>query len=289
MTLIRYLLCCAVLLAEPFVLDAGTLDVQGHRGCRGLMPENTLPAFEMAIALGVTTLELDLQVTRDGVLVVYHDPKISAARCRRDGGAKLPGPAFRDVTWDELADVDCGSRPDSEHPEQRVSPGARIPRLEQVLDLAARAPYPVQVSIEIKLQDKHTALTVGEIARLLAAALAERDLTERAIVQSFDPRALFAMREVAPEIRRSILVRKRAQYLRFIDDGTADILSPKYVNLTEADVEQLRRRKVPVIPWTVNDPADIRRMIRWGVDGIISDHPDRVIAACEELAPACER
>jgi glycerophosphoryl diester phosphodiesterase len=289
MMLIRYLLGCAVLLAGPSALDAGTLDVQGHRGCRGLMPENTLPAFEKAIALGVTTLELDLQATRDGVLVVYHDPKISVERCRRDSGAKIPGPAFRDLTWDELADVDCGSSPDAEHPEQRASPGARIPRLEQVLDLAARAAYPVQVSIEIKLEDKHMALTVDEIARRLAAALAERDLTERAIVQSFDSRALVAMRAVAPGIRRSILVRKRAQYLRFIDDGTADILSPKYVNLTESDVEQLRRRKVPVIPWTVNDPADIRRMIRWGVDGIISDRPDRVIAACEELAPACER
>ncbi len=122
------------------------LDVQGHRGCRGLRPENTLPAFEKALELGVTTLEMDIQTTSDRVLVVSHDQHFDAKRCISDAGDSVPRETFKDLRFEQLAQIDCGSRPSSRFPEQKPVPGAGIPRLEQVFDLARAATRTIRFS-----------------------------------------------------------------------------------------------------------------------------------------------
>jgi glycerophosphoryl diester phosphodiesterase len=260
-------------------------DVQGHRGCRGLFPENTMPAFRAALELGVTTLELDLQTTRDRVLVVHHDQKLNPSRCVRDDGSPIPSTAIMELDYSDLADIDCGRRPDRKFPEMQTVTEARIPRLEEVLTLARDAAYPVRLSIEIKLQRQAHAIPLDEFAELFVKTVREFGLEERTIVQSFRPEALRAVGELAPEIDRAILVRQSSAYDRAIADSGATILSPRFDGLQQADVERFRERGIAVIPWTVNKPNSIRRMIDWGVDGMISDYPDRVLEILSERDP----
>lgn len=241
------------------------------------MPENSIAAFKKAIALGVTTLELDIQATKDRFLVVHHDSRLNAKLCVYDDGREVPEKLIKDLRYEDLGKIDCGrSRNPRFHSQQRV-PGSRIPSLEEVLALARDAHYPVRVSIEIKLHKQKDGMTVHEIAEHLVGLVTRYDLKGRAIVQSFHPPALLALRDLDPVIPRAILVRKRWRYERLVRESGATILSPRYDRLREQDVKRFHKKNVAVIPWTVNKPADICRFVRWGVDGIISDYPDRVI------------
>ena len=273
-----------ILLSALLVTVGGSpgLDVQGHRGARGLRPENTLPAFEKALELGVTTLEMDIQTTSDRVLVVFHDQHLDAKRCVSDTGHGVPREPFKDLRFEQLAQIDCGSQPSSKFPEQKPVPGAGVPRLEQVFDLARDADYPVQLSIEIKMQKRKHGIPIDEVARLLVDLVRRYGFETRTIVQSSDPEALNAVKELAPELRRSVLVKRRGSYDRLLRETGSPILSPRYDRLKRKDVTRLQARGVQIIPWTVNEPDDIRRMIAWGVDGNISDYPDRVLAALNE-------
>ena len=273
-----------ILLSALLVTVGGSpgLDVQGHRGARGLRPENTLPAFEKALELGVTTLEMDIQTTSDRVLVVFHDQHLDAKRCVSDTGHGVPREPFNELRFEQLAQIDCGSQPSSKFPEQKPVPGAGVPRLEQVFDLARDADYPVQLSIEIKMQKRKHGIPIDEVARLLVDLVRRYGFETRTIVQSSDPEALNAVKELAPELRRSVLVTRRGSYDRLLRETGSPILSPRYDRLKRKDVTRLQARGVQIIPWTVNEPDDIRRMIAWGVDGIISDYPDRVLAALNE-------
>lgn len=252
-------------------------EVQGHRGCRGLRPENTLPAFEHAIALGVDTLELDLALTRDDVLAVVHDPEVNLELCRIDPARPLPSLRFRDLTYAEIATLDCGSRRNPRFPAQLPVPGARIPRLEQVLALLERHPR-LHLNAELKTFPERRALTrsPAEFARVLVRLVRERGLASRVVVQSFDPEALRAVARLAPELTLAALVERAGDLEPMLATG-ARILSPRHTLLGEGDVARFQRRGLRVIPWTVNEPAAMRRLCGWGVDGIISDRPDLLL------------
>ncbi|MFQ5937210.1 MAG: glycerophosphodiester phosphodiesterase family protein, partial [Acidiferrobacterales bacterium] len=146
------------------------------------MPENSMPAFQKALSLGVPTLELDLQVTKDRVLVVYHDPRLNPTLCVYDDGRKVRKELMERLTFDGLADIDCGRRRNSRFPEQQTVPGTRIPRLETVLKLARDAGYPVRLSIEIKWQRRGDGLTLERFAQRLVALINEYGLESRTIV-----------------------------------------------------------------------------------------------------------
>lgn len=242
-----------------------------------MMPENTIPAFEKALTLAVTTLEMDIQMTKDGVLVVYHDPRLNAKLCAYDDGRRVPKTRIEDLLYKELAGIDCGSRRNARFPEQRPVAGARIPRLEQVLALARAASYPVRVSIEIKWDKRKSDIAVREIAKQLVMLVRRYGLANRSIVQSFQAPALVAVARLEPSIQRAILVRDPENYERAVRAGNATILSPRYDRLRVQDVKRFTALNVAVIPWTVNKPAAICRLLAWGVDGMISDYPDRVI------------
>ena len=243
-----------------------------------------MAAFRAAVELRVTTLELDVQVTRDGVLVVHHDPRLNRSHCVRDDGRPVENLRLSRLDFAALADIDCGGRANPKFPEQRTAPGERIPRLDQVLELAGQADYPVRLSIEIKMQDSGSGRTADELAALIVEAVRAPGLEERSIIQSFQPEALRAVAELAPELDRAILVRDPGTYDRAVEQSRATILSPRHDGLTVAAVERFHQRGIAVIPWTVNKPKAIRRMISWGVDGIISDYPDRVLRILEELS-----
>ena len=264
----------AVCTAQP----GSQLDVQGHRGARGLMPENSLPAFKEALRLRVPTLELDVQVTQDRELVVHHDPRLNAKLCVQDDGRRLASVTIEMLRYEELADVDCGRAIDPRFPGQQTIPGTRIPRLEEVLALVREADYPARLSIEMKWPKRKDGLTVEEFARRLMALVQRYALQDRTIVQSFHAPALRAVKEIDASVERAILVRQSADYARAVEESGATILSPRYEGLRKTDVERFQRTRIRVIPWTVNKISDMCRLIGWGVSGFITDYPDRALA-----------
>ncbi len=296
----------------PAVGLAPSFDLQGHRGARGLFPENSLPGFEAALALGITTLEMDLGMTRDGVLVVHHDRRLNAERTRDAEGRWLaePTPAVNALTLAELQAYDVGRvEPDSElarrFPEQQALDGVRVPTLEAVLQFAeARSGGRIRYNLETKIsplapQESPDARTFAEA---LVALLRRFDLGGRAAVQSFDWRTLRLVRQAMPEVPTVYLSAEQPwlDNLQRGSDGISPWLdgldlagealsvpqavaarggkvwSPYFRDLRPAELREAQRLGLKVVVWTVNDPDDMASLIDLGVDGIITDYPDRL-------------
>ena len=236
-----------------------------------------MPAFKKALSLHVPTLEFDLQLTQDHVFVVYHDAKLDPKRCVYDDGHKVEKQAIDQLRYDALAHIDCGRVVDSRFPKQQTVAGTRIPRLQDVLALAGSADYPVGLSVEIKWNKRRDGLTESSYARRLLMLLKKYGLTQRTIVQSFHAPALLAVGRMDATVRRAILVRRPEDYNLAVQQSRATILSPRYDGLRRDDVARFQRMGIAVIPWTVNEPADLCRLIAWGVDGLITDYPDRAM------------
>ncbi|MCC7484073.1 MAG: glycerophosphodiester phosphodiesterase [Burkholderiales bacterium] len=291
--------------------NAGALDIQGHRGARGLRPENTLPAFAHALSLGVTTLELDAGITRDGVVVVSHDPALNPDLTRGPDGRWLErtGPAIRSLAFDALAGYDVGRiRPGSAYakrfPEQRAVDGTRIPRLADLFAMARRAGNTaVRFNIETKLSPLAPDQTANpeEFSLALIRAVREAEMASRTAIQSFDWRTLAIVQREAPEIPTVCLTARqdfmdnvqsaaraspwnaglhvrdfRNSIPRMVKAAGGAVWSPYYREITAQSVKEAQALGLKVIVWTVNEPGDMRRMIALGVDGIISDYPDRL-------------
>ncbi len=263
-------------------------DLQGHRGARGLRPENSIPAFEHALELGVTTLEMDVVVSADGQVVLSHDPWFNSDICTTPEGQPVPHDSDREYrlrgfTYAEIARYDCGSRGNPRFPEQQRMKVSK-PLLDSVLKMAEAYPRPaghaIRYNIEIKSSPARDSVFTPlppAYARALYDVLARHNVLARTTVQSFDPRALEAMREIDPTVTLAFLVENEDGLAANLDrlTFTPDIYSPNYGLLDAAVVEAAHRRGMQVIPWTVNTPEDMRRMIGLGVDGLITDYPDR--------------
>jgi glycerophosphoryl diester phosphodiesterase len=290
-------------------------ELQGHRGTRGLAPENTLPAFAKALGLGVDTLELDVGMTRDGVLVVNHNRVLKAELTRRDGAwLAADGPSLWSLAEADLAAYDVGridpaSKYAKRYPEQAGADDVAIPTLQQVFDLARAAGNDaVCFNVEIKTSPRASDETAAPavIADALVAAIRENDLAPRTTVQSFDWRSLQQVQAAAPEIA-TVYLSAQQRWLNNIEVGHPDtspwtagfdvdeyggghagavprtvhaaggkVWSPYHKDVDAADLATAHELGLRVIVWTVNDPADMARLIDMGVDGIISDYPDRV-------------
>ena len=255
------------------------MDLQGHRGARGLLPENTLPAFQRALELGVDTLELDCGVTKDGVVVAHHDRRLNPDVARGPDGNWIasPGPTIRSLTFAELQRYDVGRlRPGSDYarrfPHQTPVDGTRIPRLEEVLQFKTR------FNIETKISPDAPEETVGpeEFARLLIQEI--RKAKAKATIQSFDFRTLKIVEREAPEIETIYLTNGAHSDPEKVHAAGAKVWSPNFQDLTQAKLEAARALKMKVVVWTVNERADILSMLDMRVDGIITDYPDRVLA-----------
>jgi len=268
---------------------AQAFDLQGHRGARGLAPENTLPAFAAALSLGVTTLELDVGVTRDGVVVVHHDRTLNPDIARGPDGAWIaaPGPAIHALAFDELQRYDVGRlRPGSAYaapfPAQRPADGTRVPRLADVFALARKAGnVEVRFNIETKISPQAPGETLPPeaFARALVAEIRRADLAARASIQSFDWRTLAVVQAEAPDITTVYLTgAKFPDGPRRVSEAGGRTWSPNFTVLSAATLQAARGLGLKVVPWTVNEPADIAAMLDLGVDGIISDRPDLVRA-----------
>ena len=277
--------------------QARAFDLQGHRGARGLFPENTLEGFAATAALGVPTLELDVGMTKDDVVVVCHDPALNPDVVRDAAGAWLPrrGQLLRELTLAELRRYDVGRlRPGSAYgatfPDQAPHDGARIPTLAEVMQAFPR----LRLNIELKTFPLQPDLTVdGErLADAVVAVADECGATERIIVQSFDWRGPRQVRRVRPDIAVAWLTRKETVVAargwwsgsdptehgdsvpRAVAAEGGPTWGPDFADLNEADLAEAHGLGLRVVPWTVNRPADMRRLIRWGIDGLITDRPD---------------
>jgi glycerophosphoryl diester phosphodiesterase len=302
----------------------GSFDLQGHRGARGLRPENTLAAFAEALSLGVTTLELDCAVTKDGVVVVSHDPRLNPEITRDDNGRWLEaaGPPILTLTCEQLARYDVGRlKPGTpyaqRYPEQQPADGQRIPRLADVFALARRAGNgEVRFNVETKVFPPRPEVTLPPeaFAEAVVKVVREAGMEKRTTVQSFDWRTLKVVREIAPEVATVALTSQRpgddtvqvgrpgpspwlagqdvddfgGSVPKLVKASGAAIWSPNALDLEARAVEEAHGLGLPVIPWTINETRDMEAVLALGVDGIISDRPDRlraVLAARGQTLP----
>ena len=279
----------------------------GHRGARGLFPENTLEGFAATLALRVDTLELDVTLTVDGVVVVTHDPALNPNLTRDANGAWLerPTPLLRSLRAADLSAYDVGRlRPGSAYsalyPHQSPRDGARIPTLEAVLRLDRSA----QFVIELKTFPGTPGRTASgpELADAVLATADAANATPRITVEGFDWRGPRHLRRVRPDVRLAWLTRAEtvrdaatwwdgpvpADFENSVPRAVAaeggPVWAPDHNDLTDAVVDEAHALGLQVIPWTVNDPADMRRLIRWGVDGLVTDRPDWALAVVAEAS-----
>jgi len=315
MTMRALLLAAALML--PMSVQA--FDLQGHRGTRGLMPENTLPAFARALSLGVTTLEFDAGVTKDGIVVVAHDRAINPDIARGPDGNWIEGhgPNIVDLTFAELQRYDIGRlKPGTRYaqgfPDQTPVDGTRYSRVADVFALAAKAGNAdVRFNIETKLAPNAPAETLAPepFARALIAEIGKAGTARRTTIQSFDWRTLQVVQKEAPEISTVYLTIARgggdnvqvgkpgaSPWLAGFDvddhGGSVPatvhaaggrIWSPFFQDLDEASFRKAKELGLTVVPWTVNDEPSMKRLIEMGVDGLISDYPDRLRKVLAEL------
>lgn len=265
-----------VALAMPLFMEAAPkILVHGHRGARAVLPENTLPAFEYAIAAGADVLELDMAVSRDNVLVVSHDLRMNRKICQGPEGET----AIRQLTLAQIKEWDCGALKNGEFPRQQTKAGTRMPTIDEVFALAPKGAF--EFNIETKIDPKRPELTPepAAYARLVVDAIRRHKLEKRVIVQSFDFRTLIEIRKLAPEIRLSALYAGLPKSLVKISEeaGGAPIVSPHHLLTSKGKVEEAHARGLQVIPWTANTPGQWDKLMEQGVDAIITDDPAGLI------------
>jgi glycerophosphoryl diester phosphodiesterase len=252
-----------------------TIQVHGHRGARAMRPENTLPAFEYAIAQGVDALELDMAVTRDNVIVVSHDPILEPPVCT----GPAPKAVIRELTLAQVREWDCGAKQNPAFPKQQPVPGTRMPTLEEVFALAPKGKFLFNIETKIFPQKPELTPSPEEFARMVLTAVRKHHLEARVVLQSFDFRTLIAMKELAPEIKLSALYEGPPKDFAAIGkEAVAGIVSPIARLVTPEQVKSAHAAGMEVLPWTVNTPAEWERLANAGVDGIISDDPAALIA-----------
>jgi len=285
------------------------IDLQGHRGARGLLPENTLPAFERAMALGVTTLELDVVSTGDGVLVISHDPALNPDLTRDSQGRYLqsPGPDILSLSWAQLQTYDVGqiqpgSRYAGNFPEQKSVEGTRIPRLLDLFEMVkAMGNSKVQFAIETKLTPTRPEQTPDpeSFVRQLLKVINDNNMQARVQIQSFDWRTLQAVQRLAPSLPTVYLTAQLSsldnimarssqvspwtagfQYKahgsipRMIQAAGGSHWSSFWRELDAAKVKEAHALGLKVLAWTVTERKAMNDLLDMGVDGLITDRPD---------------
>ncbi|MGO9804322.1 MAG: glycerophosphodiester phosphodiesterase [Steroidobacteraceae bacterium] len=293
------------------------LELQGHRGARGLWPENTLAGFAGALTLGVSALELDCGVTRDGVVVVSHDPELNADLTRDARGEFLSatGPAIVGLTFAQLQSYDVGRlKPGSAYaarfPAQQPVDGERIPRLRDVLTLARnRGRGQVRVAIEVKTFPERPQITASPevFATALKAVLEATGTASMVCIMALDWRVLTTVQRLIPGVATAALTEEQPgddtvcvgaprpspwlggldpkrfgdSVVRLVKASGAGIWGPDFLDLDAGRVAEAHRFGLRVVPWTVNTEEDMERLLKINVDGMTTDRPDLLRAFLE--------
>lgn len=273
---------------------APPFDLQGHRGCRGLMPENTVPAFLKALDLGVTTLEMDVVISKDRQVVVSHEPYFNAAFSTKPDGQPVDKKEQKNLVLYQMnyADIrryDVGANGNPGYPEQQKIRTCK-PLLSEVFEQAeayrkAKKLPAFSYNIELKSEASEYNQSQPEPAAfcdLVQAVVGQHIAPERIIIQSFDFAILKYWHQQIeakkyPPVRLSALVenlRSPEKHLEELGFRPA-IYSPYFRLLSEDKIARLHQQQIQVVPWTVNEPDDMKRLKAWGVDGLITDYPNR--------------
>lgn len=275
-------------------------DLQGHRGARGVRPENTIPAFLLALDSGVTTVELDLAITKDKQVILSHEPWMSAQICLKPDGTSITQgeeKSFNIFEMDlaEIQKFDCGSKGNDKFPEQVKMPAAK-PLFKDVIiaiehHIKSYGLYEVDYNIEIKSSpsgDNKFHPPPDIFSDLVYNVLDQYLPMERVVIQSFDFRVLKYWHEKYPDVRLAALIENTKTVdanLRALGFKPS-VYSPHFRLLTREKIDYLHKLNIRVIPWTVNEEADMQRMLEWKTDGFITDYPDRAAALGLGIKPA---
>jgi glycerophosphoryl diester phosphodiesterase len=296
------------------------LDIEAHRGGRALRPENTLQSFAHALSMGVDTLELDMGITRDGIVVVSHERGLNPDLARAEDGhyVAAPGTPFVKLTLAQVKKYDVGQiRPGSDYaarfPEQQAVPGTRIPTLAEVFALVRRSgDRHVRLNIETKIDPNHPDESPDpeHFVATVLAVLRRENFADRVMIESFDWRTLQLVQKQAPSIPTVYLTQEQkpeeniyrdqpspwtagfdplkyaGSVPRAVKAAGGTIWSPLYEDVDSASIKEAHKLGIKVVVWTVNKAEDMARLMDMGVDGIISDNPDvlRAVAAKKGFA-----
>ncbi|QRM89568.1 glycerophosphodiester phosphodiesterase [Lacinutrix sp. WUR7] len=266
------------------------IDIQGHRGCRGLMPENTLPAFKKAIVLGVHTLELDVAISKDNKVIVSHEPYMNPDICLDANGKEIPegnGEKYNlyQLTYLEIKAFDCGTKFYERFPNQEKIQTYK-PSLDEVFSTSEVLNPNIKYNIEIKALPEYDGVFTPEpeeFVKLVLQTIQEHPVFNRCNLQSFDVRILEEIKKQAPEMQVAILVDasegipEKLKQLSY----KPEIISPYYKLLDKETTNYYQEQGFKVIPWTVNTASQMQEMIRFNVDGIITDFPDVLLQICQ--------
>ncbi len=262
------------------------LDIQGHRGCRGLYPENSLPAFEKAIALGVTTLELDIAITKDKEVVVSHEPFMSRTICFNPEGEEIPEDMdmkhnLYEMTHNEIKQFDCGTKLHPTYPDQKKLKTYK-PLLSEVFELAKAKNPDIKFNIEIKSKPEYYGIYTpqpDEYVKIVLDEIEESGLFSNVNLQSFDLVILEEIKKQSPSMPVALLVDEDETIATKLEKLSykPEIISPYFGLLTSEIINEYHSKDFLIIPWTVNEEQDMFKMLRWNVDGIITDYPDRLL------------
>ncbi|WP_411893752.1 glycerophosphodiester phosphodiesterase family protein [Winogradskyella sp. A2] len=262
------------------------IDIQGHRGCRGLYPENSLPAFKKAIDLGVNTLEMDISISKDNRVVVSHEPFMNPIICFNSNGDEIPEEDAMSynlyaMDYEEIKKYDCGTKVHPTFPDQKNQKTFK-PLLGDIFELVDSMNAAVRFNIELKSLPKHYGEYTPypkEYVSIVLYEIEKSGFMFEVNLQSFDLNILEEIKIQSPKMPVALLVDEGEN----IDDKLLsltykpEIISPHYKLLTSDIVAEFQSVGYRIIPWTINDAKDLREMISFQVDGIITDYPDRLI------------
>ena len=288
-----FYLLVLIFVATAYPQTSRPFSIEGHRGARGWVPENTIPSFKKALDQGADTLELDVVITKDNKVLVSHEPWFSSVISLDPEGNRIPTDKQREfnifkMTYAETQRFDVGSIGNKDFPAQ-VKMKVTKPLLSDVFkEIGAYAREnkirPPRYNVEIKMErngDGSFNPTPDVFAKLVYDEIKSAKLLKQVIVQSFDPRVLREMRKIKSDLPLAFLVsnkdgvEKNLMNLGF----DPDTYSPHFSLIDKASVSICRKRGIKVVPWTVNEVADLERMKAFDLDGIITDYPDRAVRA----------
>lgn len=268
-------------------------DIAGHRGCRGLMPENTIHAFIEALKLGANTLEMDVVVSGDGQLVVSHEPWMSPEICLAPDGSIMDKNEKRNIyemTYAEISQYDCGKKINRLFPMQRSVSSVK-PLLSEVIRrvekyILCNSFRQVQYNIEIKTSPEWDTVfqpKPEDVVLKVYDLIRRQNIQRRCTIQSFDVRPLQIFRRIAPQMRLSLLVDNACSIADNIGalGFTPQVYSPDYRLVNAEMINSIHLKGMKIIPWTVNEILVMNELKQMGVDGIITDYPDIAVKLVE--------
>ncbi|HEY2811229.1 MAG TPA: glycerophosphodiester phosphodiesterase family protein [Rhabdochlamydiaceae bacterium] len=270
----------------PLFIWTQQIEVQGHRGARGVRPENTLPSFAAAIEAGADALEMDLLLTKEGEIVIYHDENINSQLIAYlDGSPVSSSPLVHELSLQQIKQFDCGRLVNPAFPMQKQMPGTQIPTLEELFVFLKTSSLPhakdIRLNLEIKRNPFFPQITAPceEIVKKLLATVKAHGMSSRVSYSSFDPEVLYVLRKHAPNATIAFL--REASLTGMVDIAKslkAKTVSPDHELIHSAqDIRNLQQLGFRVVLWTVNEPQRWKELIEWGVDGIITDYPEELV------------